>query len=385
MSAVKIGDRIRFLNASGGGIVRRIEKKIAWVEGDDGFELPTPLSECVVINSDDTFAPAYKTPAEKREQEELAQREKQKSKAQHITAAGATAHLPQKDLQPQPSPIIDRPGGDLINLHLAYLPVEYEHFGSVPYELYVVNESNYTLSLIYSARSKNGRYHLRYQGSVEPDTRTFIEEFSANEINEIEYGIFQFIPYKTHKGYEVLQPYSIEVRLDGVKLFKRHCFKENPFFDEDAIIHTLIEKGKSITGSNASKEIEPPAEKRKDRSGSLEFKKMQDTAVPQKSSISKPNKQSQVEVVDLHASALLEDCSGMTPHEILLFQIKTLEKEINKRIGNKGDRIIFIHGKGQGVLRDSIIRTIERKYKTLSYRDASFQEYGFGALEVSIH
>ena len=46
----KIGDRVRFLNSVGGGIIKRIEGNIAYVD-DDGFETPTLLRECVVVAS----------------------------------------------------------------------------------------------------------------------------------------------------------------------------------------------------------------------------------------------------------------------------------------------------------------------------------------------
>ncbi|MDE6418087.1 MAG: DUF2027 domain-containing protein, partial [Duncaniella sp.] len=45
-----IGDRIRFLNSTGGGIITRIEGQIAYVD-DDGFETPTLLRECVVVEA----------------------------------------------------------------------------------------------------------------------------------------------------------------------------------------------------------------------------------------------------------------------------------------------------------------------------------------------
>ena len=38
---VKVGDRVRYLNAVGGGIVVRIAKRIAYVE-EDRFETPVP-------------------------------------------------------------------------------------------------------------------------------------------------------------------------------------------------------------------------------------------------------------------------------------------------------------------------------------------------------
>ena len=42
---------MRFLNAVGGGIVRRVDRDVALVEEEDGFETPVLVRECVVIES----------------------------------------------------------------------------------------------------------------------------------------------------------------------------------------------------------------------------------------------------------------------------------------------------------------------------------------------
>ena len=50
MSNIKIGDKIRFLNTTGGGIVRSFKgKDQVLVEDEDGFEVPALLRECVVV------------------------------------------------------------------------------------------------------------------------------------------------------------------------------------------------------------------------------------------------------------------------------------------------------------------------------------------------
>ncbi|MGL5730488.1 MAG: DUF2027 domain-containing protein, partial [Bacteroidales bacterium] len=40
--------------------------------------------------------------------------------------------------------------------------------------------------------------------------------------------------------------------------------------------------------------------------------------------------------------------------------------------------------KGEGVLRKSILDELKRKYKTCTWQDASFREYGFGATMVIV-
>ena len=48
---IKKGDKVRFLNSVGGGIVRGFrDKHTALVEDESGFEFPVPVSECVVVD-----------------------------------------------------------------------------------------------------------------------------------------------------------------------------------------------------------------------------------------------------------------------------------------------------------------------------------------------
>ena len=60
-------------------------------------------------------------------------------------------------------------------------------------------------------------------------------------------------------------------------------------------------------------------------------------------------------------------------------------REVMEVYKNKREqKIVFIHGKGDGVLRKAIVDELKRKYSNCRYQDASFQEYGFGATMVTI-
>ena len=61
---MKIGDKVRFLSEVGGGVVTGFQgKNIVLVEDADGFDIPMPINECVVIETDDYNIP---TPQPKR-------------------------------------------------------------------------------------------------------------------------------------------------------------------------------------------------------------------------------------------------------------------------------------------------------------------------------
>ena len=89
-------------------------------------------------------------------------------------------------------------------------------------------------------------------------------------------------------------------------------------------------------------------------------------------------------VVDLHASELLETTAGMNSADILKYQIETFRSTLKQYEKDKGRKIVFIHGKGEGVLRHAIINELRYRYKQYLYQDASFQEYGYGATQVTI-
>lgn len=373
---IQIGDKVRFLNAQGGGVVKRIQKNIAWVQGEDGFELPTPIAECVVVGDHDSFAPAYQTPGEIRKKKEAAS-----SPKSEVQVSVAPSPKKASENRPPREIFIDRPEGDKIDLHIAFLPVSFDRFADGVYEMYLINESNYDIDYYYATQSVGGRLFLRQRGTIAPDTQEFVDEISIAELNKTSSFAFQAMAYKSHKTFEMQKPISLTHPLESRDFIKRHRFVPNPFFDEDALVFPLMLQGKSIMEVQkfeSKKSVESALQQ-------MQEEKQTDRDVKPKKLQSQPHATSKIEEVDLHIEALLETSSGMTPHEKLLYQQKVFVKEMKQRSSQKGSRVVFIHGKGQGVLRQFIIQTIEKEYPKVSYRDASFKEYGFGALEVTFH
>jgi dsDNA-specific endonuclease/ATPase MutS2 len=82
---------------------------------------------------------------------------------------------------------------------------------------------------------------------------------------------------------------------------------------------------------------------------------------------------------------LLETTAGMSAADIKDYQLKVFRKTMDAHLKEKGRRLVFIHGKGDGVLRQALLQELKRSYKTCTSQDASFQQYGFGATMVIIH
>lgn len=97
----------------------------------------------------------------------------------------------------------------------------------------------------------------------------------------------------------------------------------------------------------------------------------------------KPSKEEIIEI-DLHAHALLDSTQGLSAGEIKDYQMNIFRQTMETYRKDRGRRIVFIHGNGDGVLRKAILTELKYTYKTCRHQDASFQQYGFGATMVTI-
>jgi hypothetical protein len=95
----------------------------------------------------------------------------------------------------------------------------------------------------------------------------------------------------------------------------------------------------------------------------------------------KPDKH--VMEIDLHIHELLDDYRNMSNYEIVSFQMAHFERMIESAIKNKFRKVVFIHGVGQGVLKNEI-RKVLAFYPNCTFHDAPYQKYGQGATEVLI-
>ncbi|MCP4883884.1 MAG: DNA mismatch repair protein MutS [Flavobacteriales bacterium] len=93
-------------------------------------------------------------------------------------------------------------------------------------------------------------------------------------------------------------------------------------------------------------------------------------------------KGSLIKEVDLHIHELIDSEKGMSNFDKLSLQLNTVRKELEAAIAKKQAKIIFIHGRGEGVLKREL-RTLCSKYP-VEFHDASYTEYGMGATEVII-
>tara|TARA_R110002049_G_scaffold80907_4_gene205712 strand:+ start:6057 stop:6596 length:540 start_codon:yes stop_codon:yes gene_type:complete len=87
--------------------------------------------------------------------------------------------------------------------------------------------------------------------------------------------------------------------------------------------------------------------------------------------------------VDLHINQLLKSSKGMGNYDILNLQLETAKRQLNFAIQKRIQKVVFIHGVGEGVLKEELYFLFNR-YENLKFYDADYQKYGLGATEVYI-
>jgi hypothetical protein len=385
---MKKGDKVRFLHETGGGTVSGFQgKNIVLVEDEDGFEIPMLMTDVVVIGNED-YSTTNVVNAKAKEQRAssdgrsikalMRDGEDDAERCARESGAGQGGKADEIDYSKVTfrPPVEERKGGNQLSAYLAFVPIDIKEVTHTRFETYLVNDSNYYLNCIYLVAEGNS-WTLRWQGEVEPNTKEFIEEFGREELNTLDRVAIQMTAYKREKPFTLKPTTDVQFRIDGVKFYKLHTFEENEFFEQPALLYTIIENDR------VTRPLVLDAQRLKEQMYHTEpSDKTRVARRPQV--ITRRKGDEDVVVVDLHADALLDTTAGMTSMDILNYQLDKFRKTLAEHSNEKGRRIIFIHGKGEGVLRQALINDLRYRYKSYTYQDASFQEYGYGATQITI-
>lgn len=87
--------------------------------------------------------------------------------------------------------------------------------------------------------------------------------------------------------------------------------------------------------------------------------------------------------VDLHINQLVRSSRSMSNHEMLNLQLDTARHKLEFAMRKRIQKVVFIHGVGEGVLKMELEYLLGR-YSNVKYYDADYQKYGLGATEVYI-
>lgn len=380
---VKIGDKVRFLNDVGGGTITGFQgKDIVLVADEDGFEIPTLVTEVVAVETNDyNIAKVVdgKKKGKTNEDKPTPTSVKNALAANDDEEEEEETDIADQELTYKPM-AQERRGANELNLCLAFVPKRVKEISDTPFEVYLVNDCNYYIH--YTLLNYEGKAcQVRHEGEIAPNTKVYLEELLHNRLEEWERITIQTLAFKRDKVFFPKPTYSVNLRIDGTKFYKLHAFQPSVFFNTPALTYDILKDDRAVRpmfvdADELREAMQTPEEQ-------LPTEPQPRISGAEKRATRKQDRNAIVEV-DLHAHELLDTMVGLEPRDILEYQIKVFRDTMNAHLKKHGCHIVFIHGKGEGVLRNALLKELRTHYKQCRVQDASFREYGYGATMVTI-
>jgi hypothetical protein len=95
-------------------------------------------------------------------------------------------------------------------------------------------------------------------------------------------------------------------------------------------------------------------------------------------------KKKSIQEVDLHIEVLVDDSQLLDSENILNIQLSEFNTCLENAVINGADQIIFIHGVGNGILRNKIHKKLSQYPHTKYFEDARKEKFGYGATKVHL-
>lgn len=352
----KSGDKVRFLNDIGGGVVNKVnDNGIVVVQTSDGFEIPVSFKELI-------HAGSFSVEDKDQPQEEIP------VKKEVPVSKGKEVEKPVREEQKQfPGNIAqDAP----VNILLGFIPEQPGPVFSSELACYLINDSPYFAYYSLGTSEGGNFYHLS-SGIIESETKNLVTVFSQTALNKISAFHLQLI-WLSKGRYFRKEPVDILIDMHPVNFSKDSYFRENAFFDEKAILF-LVEGKDDWVNPMGDPEV---SEKIKTEKANA------DSSQPQQAKKREPA--SDTMEIDLHMDDQDLQKSQFSLSGILALQMSRFHSALDEAISKKCRKLVIIHGVGQGTLKMQIRKELQEKYPEFLFQDASFREYGFGATMVHL-
>lgn len=327
---LRIGDKVRFLNEVGEGVVSRIkDARTVFVEMQDGFEIPFLVSQLVPIHTELILD---------RDAENI-----ELDPDAHLTDAVYLVIEPDHEHPP------------LIN----------------DYKIYLFNASSFNLLYSYSIKDEAYFQTIRH-GEAGPYQKVLLRQVKLQFFNDYSYHKIECLLYKNtffkaqapiaeilHISPRILQD-AKAIRHDEFR-FPVYAFLLRDDFNHVAKVAQELDMA-DVARLKSIKEFKTAAK------------------------VSKSNRdylKSLEKTVDLHINELVDDTNGLSNYEMLNIQLERFNKELDEAL-NKGMRkLIFIHGVGNGRLKQEIVSVL-KSTNGITFHDAPYKDFGYGATQVNL-
>ena len=356
MAGFKIGDRVNFLSSTGGGKVTKIiDSRMVMVEIEDGFEVPCLISDLVIdYRSQPTRQQQIVDVVQKEIKEKELLQQQQEEDARH---GGLRRFAKEAEKE---------------GVYLAFVPHEQQWLLTGAMDVMLVNHTPYEMLYTFTVKEPDQFVNVDY-GQMEKYEKVVVETISREDLEYWCNGIVQAVFTKDSSDM-VLLPLNAPFSLRTNRFFKEGSYLMSGILGEKAVMVCLSELIALKSGEADLMKIA------KEGIGSNAPKK---DLVKQEAPIDKHRTTPGEATVDLHIAELVENIAGLSSHDMFQIQMDYFRKMLESAIAAEYNKVTFIHGVGNGVLKNAIIEEL-KKYKNTENRMASIAKFGVGAIDVVI-
>jgi hypothetical protein len=338
----KIGDKVRFLNEKGEGIVTKIiNKTTVGITIEEGFEIPVMISELVSI-FDGAVAISPVTPVV----------------IEEPVVTYTSAAVSRKETAK--------------GIFIALSPEKENDISHSDFNIWLINHTGFNILYCVSSLKSKG-YELFSKGEAKSFESKLIETIGKKQIDDFSTLKIDVVFYND-KPFEHEPPVSEIIKIKPFRLYKENAFTENDLIPEKAIIINVSDLEKDLY-------FNKPEAANTDLSKLL-FQKNKPATSEKKSKPHRINNAAFEMEIDLHIEELIDNYGGMSNAEIIQVQLRHFQKALDKALNEHYRSLTVIHGVGNGRLKQEV-RAILSSMK-LRFHDGSYSKYGFGATEVVI-
>ena len=346
---IKVGDKVKFLNATGGGVVSKIiDSRLVSVAIEGGFEIPVQASELLVIDPVDAgskfFYESFDVP--------------------DAPEANAPSEHPEDSPVDLPKNVINSRRSE--DIFIVFVPHDQKWLITGHLDVFLVNNTSYDV-LYNHFRKDEGFWSGVDYGSLGAGTRLLIATIHRDELPLWTDGCLQFLFHKQRCN-EVPPPFHADFSITGKKFYSEQNYRDSIYTAGKGIVVKIATISMETDEKNVRKPVSHPA--------GNEIVNSDDFILRHKTGDREAE-------VDLHIHELVDDPASFEKVEILEYQKNYFVRCLESAIAGGFLKIIFIHGVGNGVLKE-VLLDILKKQEGIEVFDAPMQKYGVGAIEVHI-
>ncbi len=370
----KTGDKVKFLNTKGGGVVTRIMgKDMVEVTIEDGFGIPVMEHEIIHTGTvQDPSANIFRGDPKSASSKPAMEPTTTRAGIQDSLVPG---NYNGRQLEP--------------GLYMAFRPMDQRILTMGDLEVILVNYHQTPL-VIQLYLKKEGALHFRKQLSLRPMQAVILEQISRTELESWLSGTLQMMAQPPVAA-QLPLPVHTSFAIKGSKFFRADGY-EHTNLDPQLIIPVLLKLAAQIQPGGAFGSPSAPLRGHAQAPVSDSSRAFGSPSTPLRDHAQAPLSKTPEPPpfikrhltpdgdaeVDLHIHAITDNHQRLNPMESLNYQLSYFRKVLNSAIAERVPKLIVIHGVGAGILKAEIGKEVAEIDFAHLY-DAPLHKYGVGA------